>query len=95
MGKGIRVDLEQLRTAATSIDVIADAFRTADDLAESAQEACGHPLLRKRLGEFADQWQVNRKRMTAQLEEFGELTHTAVDTYRDVDTQLAASLGGR
>jgi hypothetical protein len=94
MGKGICVDLALLKTAAGSVDVIADAFRGADDLAESAQQACGHPLLARRLGQFADEWRVNRTRMTKQLEEFGELTHTAVDTYRDVDQQLAAALRG-
>lgn len=95
MSSGIQVDLGKLRTAATSVDAIADAFRAADDLADSAQEACGHALLRRRLGQFADEWKVNRARMTSQLEAFGELTHKAVDTYHEVDQQLSASLEAR
>ena len=93
MGSGIRVDLGQLTAAATSLDVIADACRGADALARSAQEACGHALLATRLGRFADEWEVNRARLTTALEAFAELTHTAAQTYRDVDQQLAAAVG--
>lgn len=92
MGDALRCDLDELTRAAEVLDALGTDFQRASALSEDAADAVGHPGLAGALQHFADGWRVRREDLLDDMTHLAELTHTAVQTYRDVDRQLAAVL---
>jgi len=91
-GDALRCDLSALADAAAALDALTREFRAAGDLADDARSAVGHGGLAGALEEFAGGWKVRRQDMVEDMQHLADMTHTAVTTYRDVDTQLAAAV---
>jgi hypothetical protein len=91
VGDHLRCDLAELERAARALDALGREFSQAADLSDDASTAVGHGGLAGKLQHFSDGWRVRREDLLEDMTHLAELTHTAVTTYRDVDSQLAAA----
>jgi cytochrome c556 len=91
-GYDLSVDMESLRTLATDLASIVDELENADDNASDAAEATGHDELRERVNDFADKWRIKREEMIGDVKKLSEIMTQIVDTFTEVDAELAKAL---
>jgi hypothetical protein len=91
-GYDLSVDMEELRTLAEDLKTIKDEFEGADDHAEDAADATGHDDLRDKVNDFADKWRVKREEMTGNVVKLQGVIQQIVDTFTQVDSELAKAL---
>ncbi len=91
-GYDLSIDMESLRTLATDLASIVDELENADGNAEDAAQATGHDELRERVNDFADKWRIKREEMIGDVKKLSEIMTQIVDTFTEVDTELAKAL---
>ncbi len=91
-GYDLSVNMEELRTLAEDLKTIKDEFEGADDRAEDAADATGDDELRDKVNDFADKWRVKREEMTENVVKLQGIIQQIVDTFTEVDTELAKAL---
>jgi uncharacterized protein YukE len=91
-GYDLSIDMEELRTLAEDLKTIKDEFEGADDNSEAAADATGHDELRDKVQDFADKWRIKREEMTENVVKLQGIVQQIVDTFTEVDTELAKAL---
>lgn len=90
----LQVDSTALRSAAKSLFVISAEFSGADNYADSVGACVGHAGLAGRLRAFTDGWRIRRGEIEAQVWGLAEILQTTVDTFEDIDADLASNVAG-
>lgn len=91
-GYDLSIDMEELRTLAEDLKAIKEEFEGADDHAEDAANATGHDDLRDKVNDFADKWRIKREEMTGNVVKLQGIIQQIVDTFTQVDSELAKAL---
>jgi hypothetical protein len=91
-GYDLSIDMDELRTLADDLRTIADELQGADDNAAAAAEATGDDDLRDKVDDFADKWRIKREEMAGNVVKLQGMIQTVVDTFTEVDTELARAL---
>jgi len=91
-GYDLSIDMEALKVLAKDLKTIADEFQNADDNSEHAADATGHDELRDKVNDFADKWRIKREEMTGNVVKLQGIIQQVVDTFTQVDTELAKAL---
>ncbi|MFD2797430.1 hypothetical protein ACFS27_28005 [Promicromonospora vindobonensis] len=88
----LSINMEQLRELAGDLKVIGDEFQNADNNSEDAADATGDDELRDKVQDFADKWKIKRDEMTGNIVKLQGIIQQVVDTFSQVDTELAKAL---
>lgn len=91
----LQVKTETLRAAGTALRSVHHEFSSAHDTARPDRSVIGHPQLRARLEEFADNWDDRRKDMVDAIEGLAEAAETAATVYENVESDLVKALEGK
>lgn len=91
-GYDLSIDMDALRELANDLKTIADEFKNADDNSEDAADATGDHDLRSKVQDFADKWRIKREEMTDDVVKLQGVIQQIVDTFTQVDDQLAKAL---
>ncbi len=91
-GYDLSIDMEALRHLAKDLKAIADEFQHADDNSDAAAEATGHSELGHKVRDFADKWRIKRNDMTENVVKLQGIIQQIVDTFSEVDADLAKAL---
>lgn len=92
MSYDLSINMDDLRTLADDLKEIKDEFENADDNSENAADATGHDDLRDKVQDFADKWRIKREEMTENVVKLQGIIQQIVDTFTEVDTELAKAL---
>lgn len=85
----IRLDLDRLGEARTTLGRVSDRLEGIGDSYRHLPDAAGHPRLSGALGDFRDAWTVHREDLLEELRFLREATGAIVDTFTELDTELA------
>jgi uncharacterized protein YukE len=91
-GYDLSIDMDSLRGLAKDLKTIADEFQNADDNSDDTAEATGHDELAGKVRDFADKWRIKRQDMTENVVKLQGIIQQIVDTFSEVDTELAKAL---
>ncbi|WP_402462030.1 hypothetical protein [Isoptericola aurantiacus] len=91
-GYDLSIDMAELRTLATDLATIRDELEGAGDGADVAADATGHDGLRDVVQDFADKWRIKREEMTGDVTKLQDIIQQVVDTFTQVDAELAKAL---
>lgn len=90
----LKLDLDALGRVADDLTVISAEFTFADSYAESLGADVGHAGLARRLQEFTESWRVRRAEMEESVSALAEILRTAVRSFEEADTDIAANVRG-
>ena len=88
----LQINMTQLRGLANDLKSIADEFKNADNNSEDAADATGDDELRGKVQDFADKWSVKRAEMGENVTKLQGIIQSVVDTFTQVDDELAKAL---
>ena len=88
----LKINMDQLRGLASDLKAIADEFKDADNNSEDAASATGDDELRDKVQDFADKWRVKRDEMGGNVTKLQGIIQQVVDTFTQVDDDLAKAL---
>ncbi|MFD6175613.1 MULTISPECIES: hypothetical protein [unclassified Isoptericola] len=91
-GYDLSISMADLKTLAEDLKTIKEEFEGADDTSEDAADATGHDELRGKVQDFADKWRIKREEMTENVVKLQGIIQQIVDTFTEVDTELAKAL---
>lgn len=87
------VDFDALDRSRRTIEDVSDVLRRAcSAMRDLPADAAGQEVLRRRLREFGDEWDYGIDQLGKFSKGCGEALRSAVDTFRDLDAELAAAL---
>lgn len=86
----IRISYADLRGAVSNLDYVAGQFKDSDSSSETAAAATGHDGLAKRVREFADNWDGNRRNFQEAAESMSAAVDDMMTAFQDLDMKLAA-----
>lgn len=87
------VDMDSLRRTRSRLSRIAELLETpCRELRGVPLDSAGHEVLRQRLDSFADEWSYGIGKLGEFSEGTCEALQNVVDTFTDVDTELADGL---
>jgi len=86
----LRLDLDRLGEARSTLARVSDRLDGADDTSRHLPDAAGHPRLAGALTDFRDAWSVHRDDLLEELRFLREATGAIVDTFAELDAELAA-----
>ena len=85
----LRLDLDRLADAESILARVSDRLDGAGDTYRHLPDAAGHPRLSGALSDFRDAWSVHREDLLEELRFLHEATKAIVDTFTELDTELA------
>jgi Sec-independent protein translocase protein TatA len=88
----LKINMDQLRGLASDLKAIAGEFKDADNNSEDAADATGDDELRDKVQDFADKWRVKRDEMGGNVTKLQGIIQQVVDTFTQVDDDLAKAL---
>ncbi|GEB95975.1 hypothetical protein [Microbacterium lacticum] len=88
----LRIDVAELTASASRAERIASEFSTAERIADETAGYSGHDGLAGKVHDFADKWDIARGKLEENLTTIADYLRAVVDTFDDLDTDLAASL---
>lgn len=88
----LRIDVAELTASASRAERIASEFSTAECIADETAGYTGHDGLAGKVHDFADKWDIARGKLEENLTTIADYLRAVVDTFDDLDTDLAASL---
>jgi conjugal transfer/entry exclusion protein len=91
----LKINMDQLRGLASDLKAIADEFKNADNNSEDAADATGDDELRDKVQDFADKWRIKRDEMGGNVTKLQGVIQSVVDTFTQVDSELAKALEGK
>lgn len=86
----IRLDLDRLDEARITLGRVSGRLEGVGDAYRHLPDAAGHPRLAGALSEFRDAWSVHREDLLEELRFLREATGAIVDTFTELDAELAA-----
>lgn len=88
----LRIDVAELTASASRAERIASEFSTAERIADETAGYTGHDGLAGKVHDFADKWDIARGKLEENVTTIADYLRAVVDTFDDLDTDLAASL---
>lgn len=88
----LKLDVGEVLASASGADRIARDFSGAERIADETAVDTGHDGLAGRVRDFGGAWDLARGKLAENLTFVAEYLRAVVDTFDDLDTDLAASL---
>ncbi|GAA3018627.1 hypothetical protein [Microbacterium dextranolyticum] len=88
----LNIDVTELTTSASRAERIASDFSTAERIADETAGYTGHDGLAGKVRDFGDKWDIARHKLEENLTTIAQYLRAVVDTFDDLDTNLASSL---
>lgn len=88
----LRIDVAELTASASRAERIAGEFSTAERIADETAGYTGHDGLAGKVRDFGGKWDIARHKLEENLTTIADYLRAVVDTFDDLDTDLAASL---
>lgn len=88
----LKLDADELLASASRAERIAGDFSTAERIADETAGYTGHDGLAGKVRDFGDKWDIARGKLEESLTTIADYLRAVVDTFDDLDTDLAASL---
>ena len=88
----LKIDVAELLAGARSAGRIAVDFSGAERIAGETAGYTGHDGLAGKVRDFGDKWDVARGKLEENLTFIAEYLRALVDTFEDLDTDLASAL---
>ncbi|GAB2982135.1 hypothetical protein GCM10023080_055420 [Streptomyces pseudoechinosporeus] len=92
-GEHTRLDLEVIRSMGTGLNNVKKAFDGIGKLGKY-EEDFGNGDLADKFGDFADNWEISRKKLTEEVDTLAKIAKAAAQAYEDIDHQLAEAIRG-
>ncbi|MBD7956951.1 hypothetical protein H9651_04830 [Microbacterium sp. Sa4CUA7] len=90
----LKLDFAELRRSAGTAERIATDFAGAERIAGETAAATGHDRLAGTVREFGDKWDIARGELQENLRQVADYLGAVIDTFTDLDTDLAAAVKG-
>lgn len=90
----LKLDFDELSRSAQTAYRVASDFGGAERIAEDAAAATGHDGLAGKVREFGEKWDIARGELQDNLRLVADYLGAVVDTFTDLDTDLAAATKG-
>lgn len=88
----LKIDVGEVLASASSAERIAGDFSAAERIADETAGYTGHDGLAGKVRDFGDKWDIARGKLEDNLTFIADYLRAVVDTFEDLDTDLAASL---
>lgn len=88
----LKIDVAEVLASAARAERIATDFSGAERIADETAGHTGHEGLAGRVRDFGGKWDIVRGKLEENLTFIAEYLRAVVDTFDDLDTDLAASL---
>ncbi|MCR2812247.1 hypothetical protein NQ166_13940 [Microbacterium sp. zg.Y1090] len=88
----LKLDFAELRRSARTAETVASSFARAESIAAGAAADTGHDRLGGKVREFGDKWDIARGKLEENLLFIADYLGAVVDTFSDLDTDLAAAV---
>lgn len=88
----LKIDVGEVLSSARSAQRIAGDFSTAERIADETAGYTGHDGLAGKVRDFGGKWDIARGKLEDNLTFIAEYLRAVIDTFEDLDTDLAASL---
>lgn len=88
----LKIDVAELTASASRAERIAGDFTTAERIADETAGYTGHDGLAGKVRDFGGKWDIARHKLEENLTTIADYLRAVVDTFDDLDTDLAASL---
>lgn len=88
----LKIDVGEVLSSASSAERIAGDFSTAERIADETAGYTGHDGLAGKVRDFGGKWDIARGKLEENLTFIAEYLRAVIDTFEDLDTDLAASL---
>ena len=88
----LKIDVAELTASASRAERIAGDFTTAERIADETAGYTGHDGLAGKVRDFGGKWDIARGKLEESLTTIADYLRAVVDTFDDLDTDLAASL---
>ena len=83
------VSYDELNSARSRIDRAVSTFEGVERVGHDISALVGHPDLAARVNDFADSWDINRRKLTEELGFVTESLTAIIDTFRELDEAQA------
>lgn len=88
----LKIDVSEVLASASSAERIAGDFSSAERIADETAGYTGHDGLAGKVRDFGGKWDIARGKLEDNLTFIADYLRAVVDTFEDLDTDLAASL---
>lgn len=88
----LKIDVGEVLASASSAERIAGDFSAAERIADETAGYTGHDGLAGKVRDFGDKWDIARGKLEDNLTFIADYLRAVVDTFEDLDTDLASSL---
>lgn len=88
----LKIDVSEVLSSASRAERIAGEFSGAERIADETAGYTGHDGLAGKVRDFGGKWDIARGKLEENLTFIAEYLRAVVDTFEDLDTDLAASL---
>ncbi|MEV0218473.1 hypothetical protein [Streptomyces sp. NPDC050704] len=89
-----RLDLDVIKGMGTGLSNVKKAFDGLDKLTQKYGDDFGHSDLAEKFEDFADNWEIKREELTAEIETLAKIAKAAAKAYEEIDHQLAEAIRG-
>lgn len=88
----LKIDVSEVLASASSADRIAGDFSSSERIADETAGYTGHDGLAGKVRDFGGKWDIARGKLEENLTFISEYLRAVVETFEDLDTDLASSL---
>ncbi len=88
----LKIDVGEVLASASSAERIAGDFSSAERIADETASYTGHDGLAGKVRDFGGKWDIARGKLEDNLTFIADYLRAVVDTFEDLDTNLAASI---
>jgi hypothetical protein len=92
-GDHTRLDLDVIKSMGTGLGDVKKAFDDIGKL-DKYSDDFGHGGLADKFGDFADNWEISREKLTEEVDALAKIAKGAAQAYEDIDHQLAEAIRG-
>ncbi|RKS93594.1 hypothetical protein DEU37_1009 [Microbacterium sp. AG790] len=88
----LKIDVGEVLASASRAERIAGDFSASERIADETAGYTGHDALAGKVRDFGGKWDIARGKLEENLTFIADYLRAVVDTFEDLDTDLAASL---
>lgn len=88
----LKIDVGEVLASASSAERIAGDFAASERIADETAGYTGHDGLAGKVRDFGGKWDIARGKLEENLTFIADYLRAVVDTFEDLDTELASSL---
>uniref|UniRef100_A0AAU3I3J3 WXG100 family type VII secretion target n=1 Tax=Streptomyces sp. NBC_01393 TaxID=2903851 RepID=A0AAU3I3J3_9ACTN len=89
-----RLDLDVIKEMGTGLSNVKKAFDGLEKLSGKYKDDFGNGDLADKFGDFADNWEISREKLTGEIDALAQIAKAAAKAYEDIDHQLAEAIRG-